>query len=420
MKARVIEAGVEFFERPFRKPLRISSGAITRITEARAEVRVRVDAREAVGRGSIYLSDVWAWPDPELSHEERDRALRGVCERIASDLDDLCGGEEAHPLELGMRLHHSVCGMGSGLPMLALAMCASPFDAAVHDGVGHALGVSAFDFYGEEQPIPSADGLFEDGRACAAVRRTIGVPRVRFDAWLIVSRDDSLSSDVGPWVTRRGYRAFKVKILGRDNADDAARTSEVYRAARAFGAPSPRLTVDSNEANPDAESVLDFLGRLRAADPEAFDALEYLEQPTARDIVAHPNDWRGVARLKPVLLDEGLTGPDVLEEAASQGWSGLALKTCKGHSFALVVAAWARERGMMISLQDLTNPGLAAIHAALFASRVHTVNGVELNSPQYTPAANTEWLPRLAGLLEPRDGTHRLPECIPVGLGSSL
>jgi hypothetical protein len=65
--------------------------------------------------------------------------------------------------------------------------------------------------------------------------------------------------------------------------------------------------VDSNEANPDARSVLEYLEMLRARDAEAYDALEYLEQPTPRDIRAHPVDWTAVARRKPVLLDEGLT-----------------------------------------------------------------------------------------------------------------
>ena len=87
--------------------------------------------------------------------------------------------------------------------------------------------------------------------------------------------------------------------------------------------------------------------------------------------------------------------------AVAQGWSGFALKTCKGHSVALTAAAWARRRGLLLSLQDLTNPGRALIHAALFAAHVPMINDVELNSPQFTPAANAEWLPRLAGLFEP-------------------
>lgn len=182
MDARVLDAGVEFFHRAFRKPLQISSGAITEITEARAEVRVRVGTREAVGRGSVYLSDLWAWPDPNLSHDRRDSILRDVCERIAFDLDDLCGAEDAHPLELGMRLHDSVCNEppAPGVPCLALAMCASPFDAATHDGVGVAIGLSAFDFYGKDWPVPHADGLFETGSACAAVRRPVAASYHRF------------------------------------------------------------------------------------------------------------------------------------------------------------------------------------------------------------------------------------------------
>lgn len=80
----------------------------------------------------------------------------------------------------------------------------------------------------------------------------------------------------------------------------------------------------------------------------------------------------------------------------------------------------ARQHGLLVSLQDLTNPGLSLIHAALFAAHVPTVNGVELNSPQFTPAANEEWLPRLAELFEPTGGLHRLPETIPAGLGSTL
>lgn len=421
MKVRIIESQVEFFHQPFLKPLQISSGKITEITEARARVRVSVDGKEAEGWGNIYLSDLWAWPEPSLLHDQRDAILRKLCCDISDNLWNMCGAEEEHPMELGLRLHHSVCdGVSGGPSILARAMCASPFDAAIHDAAGIALGKSAFKLYDDNTIIPSGDGLFKSGSASKAINAMLRPPVRECDAWLIVSRGDSLEESVKPWITDRGYHAFKVKILGKDNADDAARTAEVFRAVKSFGVANPRLTVDSNEANADAASVLDFLERLKAIDGEAFEALEYLEQPTARDIVANPNDWRQVTKLKPVLLDEGLTGFDILSSAESQGWSGLALKTCKGHSFALAAAAWACECGMVIALQDLTNPGLSAIHAALFAAFVPTVNGVELNSPQYTPAANSEWLPRLEGLLEPKNGHHCLPADIPVGLGSSL
>ncbi len=183
-----------------------------------------------------------------------------------------------------------------------------------------------------------------------------------------------------------------------------------------MGAVHPRLSVDSNEGNPDAASVQEYLERLQADAPDVFDKLEYLEQPTSRDILNVPQNWQGVTKLKPVILDEGLTGMELLSAVQAQGWSGIAIKTCKGHSFSLVAAAWARQNGLLVALQDLTNPGLAAIHSLLVAAHIPTLNGIELNSPQYTPDANADWLPRLQPLLAPTDGTHRLPDALPVGL----
>ncbi len=427
MNAKILSAQVEFLPQRFKTPLVLSSGPITKINEARATVRVSVDGKEAEGRGSIYLSDLWAWPDPKYTHEQRDAILQDFTRDIAEGLNHLADNEPLHPLELGLRLHNVVCHghdvpeRFAELPILARAMCLSPFDAAIHDAAGIALGKSAFEFYDEPAPIPSADDLFPRRGAARAVGELIQhPPRRQIPAWLIVGKNDELQRDVRPWVVDRGYHCFKLKLMGKDSAVDAARTAEVYQAARSWGLTDPWLSVDSNEANPDADSVLDYLNRLETLDKQAFAALKYLEQPTGRDIRQNRFDWGEVTRHKPVLLDEGLTSLALLPEAARQGWNGLALKTCKGHSFALVAAAWAKKHNMLLALQDLTNPGYAFIHSALFAAFVPTINGVELNSPQFTPEANSQWAGRLPELFEPHDGTHRLPENIPVGLGSEI
>ncbi|MCC6680715.1 MAG: hypothetical protein IT445_07415 [Phycisphaeraceae bacterium] len=83
----------------------------------------------------------------------------------------------------------------------------------------------------------------------------------------------------------------------------------------------------------------------------------------------------------------------------------------------MIAAAWALQHGMALSLQDLTNPGLSAVHAALFAARVPTMNGVEINSPQFTPAANEAWRNRHPGLFQISDGIHHLPDVTMIGLG---
>ena len=419
----ILHAEVSFAERPFAHPLTISSGQIVGLTEAEAHVVVRVNGVEAEGRGNIFLSDLWAWPDPSLSHAARDQALRAVCVHIAENLKRLCGKGPAHPLALGLRLHDAVCASSDdfGVPsLLARAMALSPFDAAIHDATGLALRRSAFALYPEGQPIPEADRRL-GGSATAAIRALLrDPPLASLPAWWLVGRDDDLNTVVQEAVKRRGYGCFKLKLMGRESAVDVARTVEVFRALKVAGVPTIRLSVDTNEANPDAASVLDYLEQLRTADPDAFTALEYLEQPTARDFCACPQDWRAVTRLKPVLLDEGLTGLELLAEAKQQGWSGLALKTCKGHSSALVAAAWANRHGMCLSMQDLTNPGIGLMHAALFAAHVPTINGVELNSPQFAPAANAGLAERWPQLYQPVDGRHRLPSTVPDGLGSRL
>jgi L-alanine-DL-glutamate epimerase-like enolase superfamily enzyme len=302
-------------------------------------------------------------------------------------------------------------------PVLARAMCASPFDAAIHDAVGMALGRSAFDLFSEPAPIPSADRYFPTG-ACTAIAGIIQMPQPRLNAWWIVGAHDDLQAEVAPAIRQYDYRCFKQKTTGQVDAD-AARTAEIYRFVRACGVDSPRFDVDSNEANRDPEQVLEYLQRVQSIDEDAFSAVAYLEQPTNRDILANRFDWRPVTALKPVLIDEGLTDLELLEETQAQGWSGFALKTCKGHSFTLTAAAWARQHGMLLALQDLTNPGLSAIHAALFAAHIRTMNGVELNSAQFTPAANEAWLPRLARVFYPTNGRHDVSEVIGMpGLGA--
>lgn len=422
MKTQILEASVEFIQQPFLKPLQLSTGLITQATEARVSVRVRCGAKEAQGRGSIYLSDLWAWPGGGESREKKDAAMRALCEQLAATLPQVCGGEQQHPLELGLRLHDALLAKDCfpQMPLLARAVCASPFDAAIHDAAGQALGVSAFSFYEVAHPIPSADKWFGKQGAVGAINQVLRKPVTELDAWWVISAKDDLDEVMKKAAGQHGMHCFKAKVLGKDNAVDAARTAEIFQAARRHGVQSPVLSIDSNEGNPSADAVLDYLERLEALDAQAYAALDYLEQPTGRDIAVHPYNWEKVGQRKPVYLDEGLTSLDLLELAREQRWSGFALKTCKGHSFALVAAAWAAQNGMSLTLQDLTNPGYSAIHAFLFGAHLPVRRGVELNSPQYTPAANEPWLPRLGGLFAITDGRHRLDAVDCPGLGSNL
>jgi hypothetical protein len=92
MQAKILDSSVTFAPQQFSRPLQLSSSSITTITEAQATVTLLVDGVEAEGKGSIYLSDLWAWPESPLSHDERDVVLRDYCEKIAAKLGDWCAG----------------------------------------------------------------------------------------------------------------------------------------------------------------------------------------------------------------------------------------------------------------------------------------------------------------------------------------
>ena len=82
------------------------------------------------------------------------------------------------------------------------------------------------------------------------------------------------------------------------------------------------------------------------------------------------------------------------------------------------MAAAGQKYKMFLCVQDLTCPGAALVHSAAIASHVPGVSGIEANSRQYLPAANSAWAKTHPGLFVIRDGTLRTAELTGVGIGA--
>ena len=91
------------------------------------------------------------------------------------------------------------------------------------------------------------------------------------------------------------------------------------------------------------------------------------------------------ARLRPVVIDESLIDLETLLLAREMGYTGVALKACKGQSQSLLMAAAAQKFGMFLCVQDLTCPGASLIHSAGLAARVPGNAGIESNARQFVP-----------------------------------
>jgi len=424
---RIEQLRVSYQELPLRTPLVFASGEVRTHTLATVEAQVRAAGRRAVGRGAILLGTTWAWPGP-LPHQQRDEMMRGMVAALCRRLQ----GARGHPLDLWWEIKGELAGLGAGAPVLACLVAASPVDAALHDAFGRLHGVDAYtacgpDFMGHDLSAwlgPRFRGrqvtdflLPRCQQQMPAVHLVGGADKLRDSEIAPGDPRDGLPVSLQQWMARDGVWAFKVKLKGTDLEWDLARLAAVVEVVEQVGGTDYALTIDTNEMCPHPEQMIELLARFREASPRGYERLRYLEQPTERELGAHRYDMRKLAALKPVLADEAVTDLASFTLARELGWSGLALKTCKGHSAALVYLAALEEAGLPYSVQDLTNPGLALVHSAGLAARCRPLLGVECNARQYLPHACPQVQAGYPGLFQVHAGLVSTAELGPLGLG---
>src|SRR5207237_1118912 len=107
-----------------------------------------------------------------------------------------------------------------------------------------------------------------------------------------------------------------------------------------------------------------------------------------------------------------------LEMAREMGYTGAALKACKGQTQSLLLAAAAQKMKLFLCVQDLTCPGASLIHSAGLAAHIPGVAAIEANARQFMPAANRGWEERFPGIFDIKDGTMQTGVLNGPGLGA--
>jgi hypothetical protein len=131
-------------------------------------------------------------------------------------------------------------------------------------------------------------------------------------------------------------------------------------------------------------------------------------------------DVRSVSARKPLFLDESAHDWRLVRLGRELGWSGVALKTCKTQTGALLSACWAKAHGLSLMVQDLTNPMLAQIPHVLLAAHTGTIMGVETNAMQFYPEASRPEAAVHPGLYQRRQGKVELSSLRGPGFGYRL
>lgn len=177
-------------------------------------------------------------------------------------------------------------------------------------------------------------------------------------------------------------------------------------------------SLDFNQKCANVGYNLGFLARVKETAPSAWDRIQYIEQPTHRNLRAHPeNKMHAAATLKPVVIDESLVDLESLLLCREMGYTGVALKACKGHSEALLMGAAAQKYGLFLCVQDLTCPGFAFLHSASLAARIPTVAAIEGNARQFCPAGNRGWSELYPSMFRLSNGSVETGRLTEVGPG---
>ncbi len=442
---RIVEATCDFEAVTFRTPLKFGGRVIENSTLINVEVTVENRRGDfATGYGSMPIGNIWAWPSDEVAPDAAEAAMSEFARRVVDLVESY--PDFGHPIDimfgLAAEYHHlgqavtRQQGLDEDMPELAQLVAASPADAAVHDAFGRTNQVNCFDALSadfierdlSEYLDDSFAGEFLDQYTLRNPKPTlplyhlIGALDPLTDADVGTPIDDSLPETLPQWIAADGLTHLKIKLNGDDLDWDVNRVLAIESVTATAQADRNcsnwYYSTDFNEKCKDVEYVLEFLAKVREGSQAAWDRIQYIEQPTSRDLKANPDvKMHEAAAIKPVVIDEALVDYDSLLLCREQGYSGVALKACKGQTDSLLLAAAAQKFDMFLCVQDLTCVGASFLHSASLAARIPGIQAIEGNGRQYCPEPNRQWARQFPGMFDITDGTVATSELAGVGLG---
>jgi L-alanine-DL-glutamate epimerase-like enolase superfamily enzyme len=370
----------------------------------------------------------------ELGYDFQTQVLPDLLQQFNRNLVASTGATESSALGANVASQNVL-----SMPWLAALVCNSAFDLALHDAYGKLVGRPVYQTYGPEHLAADLTRYLEPAEDSSVKFRGLypanflaAQPPRQLRAWHLVGGldplepadltgqepDDGFPVTLCDWIQRDGLKCLKVKLRGNDAAWDFARLAAVGQLAVAGGV--EWLTADFNCTVQDAAYVNQILDRLRDEHPRIYGMLLYVEQPFPYDLESFPKDVHSVSARKPLFLDESAHDWRMVRLGRQLGWTGVALKTCKTQTGAILSACWAKAHGMGLMVQDLTNPMLAQIPHCLLASHVGTIMGVETNAMQFYPSASAPEEKVHPGLYRRRGGCIDLSTLGGPGFGYRL
>ncbi|MDR1384000.1 MAG: hypothetical protein LBJ67_09180 [Planctomycetaceae bacterium] len=440
---RIKEVKSETERHLYRSPMKFGGRVVTDVVllHVTATVETR-DGRVGTGRGSMPMGNIWGWSSSDLVTPEQTLAAMIRMGEYVAEQANQCQFV-GHPLEI---MHEyaknydafaETCvkslSIAESTPKLAQLVAASPLDAAIFDAYGKTLGANVYNLLSSDYcNVDLAFYLNNEFRGEFLDKYTLRTPKKQMPLYHLVGAldpltehdltkrlNDGLPETLPEWIRADGLTHLKIKLNGNDLDWDVNRICAVDAIAEETDESRDwNFSADFNEKCESVEYLLEFLKKIGEQSPQAIKRLRYLEQPTNRNLKLYPeNKMHKAAAIKPVVIDESLVDFESLLLSREQGYSGVAIKACKGQSEALLMGAAAQKYGMYLCVQDLTCPGASFLHSATLSARIPTVAAIEGNARQYCPSANADWDKEYPGMFHVQNGMLQTEILAEHGLG---
>ncbi len=445
-EVRVEEVRFEYADYQYRTPIKFGGTVVDKCTILTVHAVIRSESGKiSRGYSAMPLGNVWSFPSKTMPYERTLQAMKALTERVSRITNGY--KESGHPIDINVALEPEYLKAAAEVskelkltepvPKLCTLVVASPFDAAIHDAYGKLHGLNCYSTYSKEFMRhdlsrylgPEFKGEYLDryvlkkAKPSLPLYHLVGAVDPLVDADIKQRINDGLPETLPEWIKSDGLTHIKIKLNGEDLKWDVERVVAVDRVTaqcqKERGVTKWFYSLDFNEKCPNVQYLLDFVRQVKERTPAGFERIQYIEQPTARDLKKNrANVMHEAAKLRPVVIDESLTDQESLLLAREMGYSGAALKACKGQTQALLMGAAAQKYKMFLCVQDLTCPGASLIHSAGLAAHVPQVAAIEANARQYVPAANKGWDEKFPGIFTIRNGVMNTRLLDGPGLGA--
>ncbi len=442
---KITDVSLYFLPVKMRVPLKFGNQVMDSVTCARAKVTVQgADGKTAVGWGETPIAVGWAWPAP-IDFELRHTAMKDFTVLAAKAFAQ--GETQGHAFDIGHAFinqdleklrdeFNAGKSEEEALPHLAALICFSLFDIATHDAFGNLHEVPVYETYNADWMandlsyyLEAAEGSDVNFEGLYPADFFVKDPPKQLPVWHLVGGLDpidksELSGDepddgypvlLRDWIKRDGLNCLKIKLRGNDRDWDYQRLLKIGGIAVEENV--DWLTTDFNCTVTDPDYVNGILDELRDSSAAVYQRILYVEQPFPYDMEAKRIDVHSVSARQPLFMDESAHDWHFVRLGRELGWTGVALKTCKTQTGALLSLCWAKAHGMTLMVQDLTNPMLAQVPHVLLAAHAGTIMGVECNAMQFYPDASLPDAEVHPGLYQRRGGVLDLSTLSGSGFG---